>query len=218
MMTNLIAIFLTSLGIGFSGAVMPGPLSTLTLKESLGRGKWAALWLSSGHSLCELLMVGALALGLSRFLDGDPFVGAVGLIGGAILIWMGAGALRQKRPDSNAVNGFASIGRANNLLLGGAAVTVANPYWFVWWLTIGLKLTLDSARVGVAGVVAFYLGHILADFLWLGSVGFLVGWKRDLFSGAIYHRIIQACGLFLVVFGLLFISHGGRLVHSAVVR
>ncbi|MBI5118948.1 LysE family transporter [Candidatus Poribacteria bacterium] len=217
-MTSLIPIFFTSLVIGFSGAVMPGPLSTLTLKESLGRGRWAALRLSSGHSFCELLMVCALALGLSRFLEGDPVVGAVGLIGGAILIWMGAGALRQKRPESNAADGSGPIGRENNLLLGGAAVTVANPYWFVWWLTVGLKLTLDAARVGVAGVVAFYFGHILADFLWLGSVGFLVGWRRDLFSGAIYQRIIQACGLFLVVFGLLFISHGGRLVHSAVVR
>ncbi|MBI4830996.1 MAG: LysE family transporter [Candidatus Lindowbacteria bacterium] len=217
-MTNLVAIFFTSLVIGFSGAVMPGPLSTLTLKESLGRGKTAALWLATGHSFCELLMVGVLVSGLSQFMKGDPVLGAVGLIGGAMLVWMGAGALRQARPSLNSADNSVSVSGPHNLLVGGAAVTVANPYWFGWWLTAGLALTLSAAKAGAAGVAAFYLGHISADFLWLGAVGLLVGWRRDLFSGGIYHRIIQACGLFLVVFGLLFIGYGGTLVRSAVVR
>ena len=65
-MIELVLIFSASFVIGLSGAVMPGPLLALTLKESLSRGGVAALWLSGGHSFCELLLVTAIVAEISK--------------------------------------------------------------------------------------------------------------------------------------------------------
>ena len=85
----LAAIFITSFGVGFTGALMPGPLTTLAVRESMQRGFWAGPLLAAGHSLIELALVVGLALGLSRFLAEDPVKAGVGIAGGLFLLWMG---------------------------------------------------------------------------------------------------------------------------------
>jgi threonine/homoserine/homoserine lactone efflux protein len=85
----LAAIFVTSFGVGFTGALMPGPLTTVAVRESMQRGFWAGPLLAAGHSLIELALVIALALGLSRFLVEDPVKAGVGIAGGLFLLWMG---------------------------------------------------------------------------------------------------------------------------------
>ena len=59
-------IFLTSLAIGFSGAVSPGPLLTYTITESLKKGFIAGPLISVGHALIELVLVIVFALGRSN--------------------------------------------------------------------------------------------------------------------------------------------------------
>lgn len=217
-MESFVAIFLTSLGIGFTGAVMPGPLLALTLKESLNRGKWAALWLSSGHALCELVMVTALAAGLSKLVSGEAIIGPVGLLGGAILIWMGVGALRQPLPGHDVAEKSEVLRAPRSLLLSGSAVTVTNPYWTIWWLTAGLTLVVFAAKAGTAGIVVFYIGHILSDFLWFGLVGVFIGSGRRFLEGKTYRLALQACGIFLLFFGISFIGYGGKMVHNIWLR
>ncbi|RJP74726.1 MAG: hypothetical protein C4532_01710 [Candidatus Abyssobacteria bacterium SURF_17] len=217
-MKTLMMIFFTSLAIGFTGAVMPGPLLAVALKESLSRGRTSALWLSAGHSLCELVMVGALAAGVARFVSVDALAGPVGLLGGAILVWMGIGAFRQVASGRAVVNERSSPARVHSLLLDGAAVTIANPYWLVWWLTAGLALALFAGKAGMVGIIVFYVGHITADFLWYGLVGILAGSGRHALEGKLYGHAIRACGGFLLVFGLLFIVYGGKLVHSRIIQ
>jgi threonine/homoserine/homoserine lactone efflux protein len=85
----LAAIFATSFGVGFTGALMPGPLTTVAVRESMQRGFWAGPLLAAGHSLIELALVIGLALGLSRFLVEDPVKAGVGIAGGLFLLWIG---------------------------------------------------------------------------------------------------------------------------------
>jgi len=85
----LAAIFVTSFGVGFTGALIPGPLTTVAVRESMQRGFWAGPLLAAGHSLIELALVVGLALGLSRFLVEDPVKASVGIAGGLFLLWMG---------------------------------------------------------------------------------------------------------------------------------
>ena len=217
-MDNLAIVFLTSLGVGLTGAIMPGPLLVLTIKESLGVSKWAALWLSGGHSFCELFMVAVLVGGLSRFITVDPVVGPVGIVGGAVLLWMGICAFTHPPTRMNSFNDPALQNRAHNLLIGGAAVTVANPYWLLWWLTAGLALVLVASKAGIAGIIVFYVGHISADFLWFGFVGLMVGSRRQMLGTNLYRHMIRACGAFLLLFGLLFVGYGTKLVHSTFVH
>jgi len=57
-------LFLTDFAVGLSGAMMPGPISTITLAQSVKRGVRAGPLITTGHALMEGLLVVALAFGL----------------------------------------------------------------------------------------------------------------------------------------------------------
>ena len=213
-MIELAGIFFGSFLIGFSGAVMPGPLLTLTIKESLNHSKGAALWLSSGHSLCELVIVGLIVIGISRFIPTTTMAGPVGLFGGAVLIWMAYGAFKQSQASLQAAKTDSSRLPGRNLILGGMTVTVSNPYWWVWWLGVGMGLLISAQMAGAIGVALFYVGHILADFIWFGFVGFMVERSQKMLGGKVYKYVILVCAMLLLGFGLRFIVDGVRAIGS----
>ena len=92
----------------------------------------------------------------------------------------------------------------------GIAVSVANPYWLIWWATVGTKLTVDSLRIGWTGPGAVFLGHIVSDLLWLTFVATLVGSGSRWLGDRAYRGLLGACAVFLLVLGLVFVVSGAR--------
>lgn len=83
------AIFTTSFVVSLTGALSPGPLTTLAVREGVRRGFWAGPALAAGHGVIEGLLVIGLALGLNQLLDTDAVTATVALAGGAYLIYLG---------------------------------------------------------------------------------------------------------------------------------
>jgi threonine/homoserine/homoserine lactone efflux protein len=92
--------------------------------------------------------------------------------------------------------------------VAGLTTSFSNPYWFLWWATFGLSWLLISMERGVAGVLSFYTGHIMADVLWYFLVAFLIVTGKRFLSDRVYSYIIIVCGGFLVVLGGRFIGAG----------
>jgi len=86
---TIFLIFTTAFVIALSGAMMPGPLLSVTISEVARRGFWAGPQLILGHGILELALVAALAAGLSKFMENDLVPAIIGLVGGTILIGMG---------------------------------------------------------------------------------------------------------------------------------
>ena len=84
-------LFVYSFVVGFSAVVTPGPVTTAIVSESARRGFIVGPLVAAGHALLELIMVVLLALGLSAGLNTPAITTAIALIGGALLLWMGAG-------------------------------------------------------------------------------------------------------------------------------
>lgn len=206
---TLIPIFITAFVVALSGAMMPGPLLTVTVNETVRRGRFAALALVSGHALLELAIAVALALGLSRFLGNELVIRAIGVIGGAVLLWMGAGIIRDvigKRVSLSEIKA-SDAGGSGMLLASGVVTSVANPYWTLWWATIGAGLLAKSMlQAGAGGFVSFYLGHILGDYVWYVLVGFVVAAGSKFAGDTIYRAVLFACGLFLVALAISFMG------------
>jgi len=207
----LAAIFVTSFGVGFTGALMPGPLTTLAVRESMRRGFWVGPLLAAGHSLIELALVIGLALGLSRFLVEDPVKAGVGIAGGLFLLWMGVHIL--SRPPEQPVAASRSLPRTAAVLMSAAILmSVFNPAWVAWWASVGSAFISQSLEQGAAGVASFYVGHILADILWLTLLAFVLASGRRMMSGLVYRGIVVVCGLFLLGLGAYFLASGLVLV------
>jgi threonine/homoserine/homoserine lactone efflux protein len=205
---SLASIFFISLGVGLSGALMPGPLLTVTINESYRRGFVAAPLLVAGHAVLEGVLIVLLVLGLDQVVDNDIFFGVVGVAGGAFLIWMGLGMVLDVRDDKLHLDLQTHSGKRIGPFMAGLTTSLSNPYWFLWWATFGLSWLLRSMESGTAGVLAFYTGHIMADLLWYFLVAFLVVTGKRFLSDRAYNYVILGCGAFLIVLGARFIGDG----------
>jgi threonine/homoserine/homoserine lactone efflux protein len=202
----LLALFGSSFLVALSGALMPGPLLTVTISESPGRGAIAGPLVICGHGLLELTLVAALFSGFAAFLQRDEVVVGISLLGGAILFWLALSMLRNLS-TMRLSSGQESVGQ-RNLVVAGMALSLANPYWLLWWASIGLGYITQSAQLGVIGVVVFLLGHLLADLAWYSLVSFGVARGRHLLSDVTYRRLIGGCALFLLFFSCSFFYGG----------
>ena len=207
-MLALLTIFLSSFVIAFSGALMPGPLLTVTISESPRRGSVTGPLLIAGHGLLEMALVIAIFLGLAPLLSQPKVFVAIALSGAAILIWMALGMFRALPRLSLASDRKGAAGHP--LIVTGILMSLANPYWTVWWVTIGLGYILQSRQQGPWGVVFFFVGHILADFVWYTAVSTAVAKGRHVLTDRLYRQLTGVCAGFLVVFALYFLYAAWR--------
>lgn len=205
----LTVIFAGSLLVGFSGALTPGPLLVVNITSVAREGFAAGLWVATGHAVAEFAVVLLLRLGLSGVVRRPAAAAAIGVIGGIFLLWMGYGIIMEAPMLSlQASLSGASGGSTIGPFLGGALASVANPYWLLWWATIGAGYMVRSLQHGLAGVAAFYTGHILSDYSWYSLVAFVVATGRQVISDAVYQGVLLACGVFLLFLGASFVWGG----------
>lgn len=208
------AIFIKSFITGFSGAMMPGSLLTYTMEKSMRSGVKAGFLTSLGHALLELVLVILLFLGVGKYLEIPLAQMIIGLLGGTVLIFFGAGMVRDALKGNLSIDmkdPSASNNGAMGTILGSAAVSATNPYFLVWWATAGLGLMMDAHNVlGLTGVVLFYIGHILSDFSWYTFVSFIIGKTRQFINMKTYRIIIAILGAVLIAFGIRFLISSGK--------
>lgn len=203
---TLLTIFCTSFILALSGALMPGPLLTVTVSESSRRGALVGPTMIFGHSLLELALVLALLSGLAPFLVRDDVFIFISLVGGAVLLWMGTTMLRSLPQLS--LKGRPDGPRSKNLVLTGIVLSAANPYWLIWWASIGLGYIMYAMQFGMLGIAAFFFGHILADLAWYCLISFGIARGRRFFSDSLYRKLIGGCAVFLLFFSCWFLYGG----------
>ena len=197
--------------IGLSGAMAPGPYLTVTITRTMQKGKLSAFLMLLGHAILEAVLLVGFAFGLQEFLA-RPTVGKLlALVGGGFLLWMGWGLLYGALKGTIKAEADGQVAETRfGPVVQGAAVSLSNPYWTLWWITIGVKLAADGLAIGPVGVVAFFIGHQLADIAWYGFVIIAVSSGRHLLSDRIYRTIIGICAVFLLYLGGTFLADGIR--------
>lgn len=188
---------------------MPGPLMTVTVSESFRRGASAGPLMILGHGILELALVLALLSGMAPYFEKQGVFIVIALFGGGILLWMAVSMLRslpQLRLDFDVQKN--NNDKSKNLVMSGIILSLANPYWTIWWVSIGLGYILHSRTFGIAGVVAFFVGHILADFLWYSLISYVVARGKSFFSNGFYRGLIGTCASVLLVFACYFFYSG----------
>jgi len=205
-MLAYLTIFASSFLIAFSGAMMPGPLLTMTISESARRGPWVGPKMITGHALLEMGLLFAIFYGLAPLFKKDIFFVVIALIGGLIMIWM-AQSMFRALPRLE-INTNAAGSRSMNLYLAGILMSLANPYWIIWWATIGLGYVLHSQKLGFAGIALFFLGHILGDLVWYSAISVAVGKGRKFFGNKTYRILVGVCAIFLAIFAVWLLYDG----------
>jgi threonine/homoserine/homoserine lactone efflux protein len=209
-MDTIPQIFITSFLVGLSGALMPGPVLVVTISHAARRGFIVGPLIVLGHAILEMAVVAGVSLGLGGFLALEAVTGILGLAGGGVLIWMGYGMLSGKGGREEDGRESALSGRRSPVV-AGILTSLSNPYWFLWWATVGLAYISLSLQKGFGGVSAFYSGHILSDLLWYSFIAGLIAAGRKFVAGKVYRTFFIFCGGFLVLFGMYFLYRGVRI-------
>ncbi len=205
-MWPLLGIFVSSFVVGLSGALMPGPVLTVTIAEATRRGFWAGPLIVLGHGIIELALFISLVLGLGGLLKHSLVFGIVGVGGAMVLMWMGVGMVRGAKTATLKLQ--LDAGERSRPVLAGLLTSVCNPYFIIWWATIGLSYIALSQRHGIMGLGSFYSGHIMADVVWYFFVAAAIALGKRIMDDRTYRWIIGLCGILLMALGLYFGSTG----------
>lgn len=213
----MIEVFLQSLLIGYSGAIMPGSLLTYTLDKSIKSGTKAGLMASIGHALLELVLVILIFSGIGKYLGTTTAQLVIGMLGGIVILLFGAGMIKDiylgkvSIDFKNEPDGKYGYG---NILIGGALISASNPYFIVWWAAVGLGLIMNAYNAfGLLGVILFYIGHIMSDITWYVFVSALISKTRKFINLKVYKIIIAFLGICLIGFGINFIVLSARIIY-----
>ena len=91
----------------------------------------------------------------------------------------------------------------------GALLSLGNPYFLVWWATIGAALTLRAAEFGLGGILAFAFVHWSCDFAWLYLIS-AMSYKGGRAFGRRFQQVVfLVCGVFLVLIGGKYLYQAG---------
>jgi len=205
-------IFSLSFVVALTGAMAPGPLLTYTIiksAQSAQRGWLMGAWIIVGHALLEMVIIFTLLLGFSFILKHPLVVKGIGLAGGLILIWFGVTIIRdiiRRRISTSFLDADDEKQPAraiDNPILGGVLISMANPYWWIWWVTIGFAFILEFniSFQNWPRLLAFFLGHEAGDLAWYLLVSTLAYFGLRHLNRKIYYGFLALCGLFMIAFG-----------------
>lgn len=195
-------IFISALAVAFSGAMMPGPLLTYTIRQSLSSGPYSGFIIIAGHAILELALIILIFMGFDIILQSDSAQSIIGLVGGLLLVYMGADMVINSLKNKVKIELTNDKSKTGNMLFSGFVISAANPYFLLWWAIIGLGFLIQAYKLfGTAGVLIFFTGHILADFIWYGFVSVIVGTTRKFIKVNLYRVIIAFLGGVLIFFG-----------------
>lgn len=193
-------LFLGSVAvISLSGVLMPGPVFAVTIACGF-QDRWSGWKIALGHALVEIPTIAVIFFGLSIFLKDDFLLAMIGLLGGAILLYMGYDVVHSR----NEV--LASCGtKVKDPFWAGVTTTAFNPGWLLWWATVGAALTATAVTFGWWMLPFFVMVHVTCDFLWEGFVGMTIFDTKGKWSAAWHQRVIAGSGVLMVVFAIVFI-------------
>ncbi len=197
------AFLFQTVAVSLSGVMAPGPLSAVAIADG-SRSRYAGLYMALGHGIIEFPLMFALMAGVGFLLQSDVSQFIIAIAGGALLIWMGRQMFKETGEESN--------GLINNdkrhPLKAGTILTLTNPFFLLWWATIGVNFIKESLELGFI-VFALFAGlHWMCDLAWLLLLS-IAGYSGSrLLSVKNQLAVYKVCGLILIGFGLWFIIKG----------
>jgi len=202
----MLPILLSAIVISLSGVMMPGPMFAVTLAKSY-KSPWAGAHISLGHAVIEVPLILLIYFGFAQFFHNSIVQLVLSLLGGGMVLWLGIGMFRA-RAD------VVQVGKdlPYSAFTAGILTSGLNPFFLVWWATIGSLLIMRFLDFGIVGLTVFIVVHWLCDLVWLSFVSQLVYKTRSLWGIKFQEWVFIASSLLLAGFGVWFIISGIQMV------
>ena len=207
-----------------SGVLSPGPLFLANLIYGSKGGYHSGIKIALGRTIVELPLIILIALSIfeySSFTLTEESLRIIGLIGGiAIIIFSIAqiSSIIRKRevvadihnkPRRNRDEATSLLNRMASRIEGwpiivGILFSAMNPFFIIWWLTVGLKLISDSIYLfGITeGIIILFSSHTWMDYAWLAITAYLISKGRTIIRERLYSFLLLSISFILASYGL----------------
>ena len=201
-MTQIFEFAIIVIVISASGVMAPGPLFAANVSYGLRDGTKSGIKMAAGHTIVEFPLVILLGIGvfsLESFPEFRTIISIVGAITLFIFAFVQIKNVLQKNKDISSIP-------KHSPLITGIILSALNPFFIIWWLTIGLKLISDAMLIwAFTGILIVFVMHIWMDFVWLGGISFLASKSSQIISNRNYKALMIVLSLMLVYFGITFL-------------
>ncbi len=187
-------LFLAGAWLGLSAAAAPGPLQAYLLAQSVRNGAARTLPVACVPLVTDPPLIAVVLAVLAQLPPG--FLRGLGILGGLVVLWLGAGALRAAfGAPAPAPAGAPPAGFVRALL-----VNFTNPNAWLWWSTAAGPILVSAWQTSPLSAAAFLAGFYL--LLVGGNLLFVLLASRVAGAGPGFARVLGALsGLALVLFG-----------------
>ena len=190
--------------VSVSGVLSPGPLFLASTLRATRLGAVSGFQCAIGHTIVEAPLVFGLTVGLAAILN-SVSVRVIGLLGATILLFFAALQFRQasRKVDLNTERLPSFWNKQPGIVLG-VLFTALNPFFILWWLTVGLALVSQAILLGaLLGVAAMYAAHIWMDYAWLTGTAKLAH-QGNFLLGKWYRILLVIFAVAMTYFGVVF--------------
>jgi len=189
--------------ISASGVMAPGPLFAANIAQGLRGGGKAGMQMAIGHTIVELPLIILLGIGVFSLEIFPEFRTIISILG-AIVLFIFAGlqikSILQKNDTKHSNSKHGAI-------FTGIILSAVNPFFIIWWLSIGFKLISDAMLIwAFTGILIVFVLHIWMDFVWLYSIAHIASKSIKILSNRNYKILMIILSSMLIYFGISFIS------------
>ena len=188
--------------ISASGVMSPGPLFAANVMYGLREGRISGIKMAIGHTIVEFPLI--LLLGVGYFsIESIPEIRTVITILGAAGLFVFA-ILQIRSVTKQKFSLETKSGQGP--FVAGILLSALNPFFIIWWLTIGLVLISESIQnFGIMGIVILFLFHIWMDYAWLFAIAAFSSKAKNYLSKKNFKMIIIGLSVVLIYFGIDFL-------------
>jgi len=195
-----------TLGISLSGVIAPGPMLAVTLAKSC-KSPWAGTLMSLGHAVVEAPLIILIYFGFARFFENHAVQLVLAILGGGMILWMGASMFR---------NRLKIVREGQDLpysaFVAGITMSALNPFFLLWWATVGSLLVMKFLDFGVRGLLILIAVHWACDLFWLTFISQTVHRTRRFVSPRFQEWLFIVMAFFLAGFGVYYVVSGIRMI------
>ena len=198
----MIPVLLGVAVISLTGVMMPGPMFAVTVVKSY-HSPWAGTMMALGHAVVEVPLILLIYFGFAHFFENNIVQLVLSILGGGVIIWLSISLFRARAGE---VHGGRDL--SYNAITAGIITSGLNPFFLLWWATVGSMLIARMASYGTGGLTAFIFVHWSCDLLWLSLVSVLIYRTQALWGKRFQEGLFIVCSLILSGFGVWFIVSG----------
>ena len=205
-MLSILPILLSVAVISLSGVLMPGPMFAVTIAKSY-HSPWVGVHISLGHAVVEVPLILLIYFGFAQFFESTIVQLVLSLLGGGMIVWLGIAIFRAR---TEVIQKGKDV--PYNAFVAGIILSGLNPFFLLWWATIGSMLIMKFLGLGAIGLILLIVVHWLCDLVWLSVISVLVYRTHSLWGPKAQEWLFIACSLLLVGFGIWFFISGIQIV------